>query len=70
MSKNGTADVKKIIKQLSEQGWIIQIRKHYICDHPKGGRVVMSMSPSYQRAIVNIQSDIKRIRRQHGEIIL
>lgn len=61
-------DVKKLRQQLQREGWRIeQGIKHYKAYHPKGGFIVMSVSPSCPYAAKNIMGDVRRLKRSHGE---
>lgn len=63
-------DIKKIRRQLQKEGWRLEIgRTHYKAYHPKGGFISISVTPSCPYAAKNILGDIKRLKRQHGEVV-
>jgi predicted RNA binding protein YcfA (HicA-like mRNA interferase family) len=61
-------DIKKLRRQLLREGWSIERGgNHYKAYHPKGGFVVISVSPSCHHALRNIKGDINRLKQQHNE---
>ncbi|MGB0817833.1 MAG: hypothetical protein ACPGQQ_02915 [Candidatus Puniceispirillaceae bacterium] len=59
-------DVKKLVKDLRKRGWTVtQGRGHYKAEHPKGGFIFMSLTPSDHHAVANMQADVRRLERQH-----
>lgn len=66
------AELKALIKTLERNGWtVVQGVKHYKANHPKGGFVSMSVSPSDNWAIKNMIGDINRLHKQNtGEKLI
>lgn len=61
-------DVQKLVDRVEALGWSVEIGKaHYKCKHPKSDIVVMSATPSDNRALQNMKSDVNRVRRKHNE---
>jgi predicted RNA binding protein YcfA (HicA-like mRNA interferase family) len=60
-----TKDLARVLKAAVKRGWTLTRGKHWILDHPAGGRVVVAISPSCWRAILNTQARIERIERHH-----
>jgi hypothetical protein len=55
-------DVAKLLKEAERQGWRIEDRgRRYLCFSPDGSTVVtVSKTPSVQKALVNILSDLRK----------
>ena len=58
-------DVKKVLKQAVQEGWVkIYGNNHIKLRHPTGALVVVSASASDFRAAMNIRGDLRRALRQ------
>ena len=55
-------DVAKILREAERQGWRIEDRgRRFMCFSPDGRTVVtVSKTPSSQRAVLNILSDLRK----------
>lgn len=61
-------DLRKLRRELVQQGWELEVGgSHYKAYHPKGGFIVMGITPSCHHALHNIKADIKRLNRQHED---
>ena len=62
-------EVEALIRTLIRQGWTLKEGRHRKMVHPSGkGLVVMSRSPSdSNKALKNIQADIRRLERSLHE---
>ena len=60
------SEIKKMIKDIGKRGWVVtQGRKHYRANHPKGGLIFFSATPSCYHAIENIKAQIRKIENEH-----
>lgn len=63
--------IKDVKKRLTREGWTVEHGgKHIKAKHPKGGQVIMAVSPSDVRAQLNILADIRRLKKSHGEAVV
>jgi hypothetical protein len=57
-------DLRKIMEAARLRGWTVtKGTRHFILDHPHGGRVVVATSASDWRALANVRADIERVER-------
>lgn len=62
-------EMRDLRRELEAEGWSVELgRSHYKCRHPNGGMVIMSVTPSCSHAAMNARADVRRLKRQHGEI--
>jgi hypothetical protein len=62
MKYHQNKDINKFIKTLVYNGWYIKMGKHLKLIAPNNlGIVVCSLTPGCNRALKNIQSDVKKI---------
>ena len=61
-------DIKRLLKDLARQGWTWhQGRKHIKAYHPKGGFIVMAVSPSCPFAYKNILTEIRKLEKANSQ---
>lgn len=58
-------DIKDLIEELEDEGWIVTKSKHWKAVHPKGGIVFFTGTRSCPRAILNIRCEIRKVNRRH-----
>ena len=58
-------EIKKLLREVQLEGWLVtKGRKHYRLMPPGGGPMIfVSATPSDQRTLANVRSQIKRYSR-------